>query len=298
MSVQAQDRLGVPAVRSDTAVASGRRRRLRPGGVLVIAILVIAAILWLVPFAWAIATSLKPDAETTETPVSWTASKITFDAYDSILGRGDIFRWYFNSALVSVVVTALTVLLASMAAFAFSRVAFRGKGTLFFFVAAGLIVPFQALIVPLFEEMDTFGLVDTYWAIILPQVASPIAVLVFKRFFDGIPRELEESALVDGASTWRIYWQIWMPLARPATAAVAIFTFVVTWNNFIWPFVVTTARSLQTIPVGLSTVNSFYGAQYAQVMALAIMGALPLLIAFLLFQRQIVQGISNTGLKG
>jgi multiple sugar transport system permease protein len=123
-------------------------------------------------------------------------------------------------------------------------------------------------------------------------------VLVYKRFFDGIPNELEDSALVDGASPWTIYWRIWMPLARPATAAVGIFTFVLSWNNFIWPFVVTTARSLQTIPVGLSTVNSFYGAQYAQVMALAILGALPLLIAFLFFQRQIVQGISNTGLKG
>ncbi|HWT22720.1 MAG TPA: carbohydrate ABC transporter permease [Solirubrobacteraceae bacterium] len=298
MTVQA-DQVGTPAAARPTAASAGRRRgRLRPGGALVIAVLVIAAIVWLIPFAWAIATSLKPDEETTATPVSWTASTVTFDAYDSILGRGDIFRWYFNSALVSVVVTGLTVLLGSMAAFAFSRIRFRGREVLYFLIAAGLIVPFQALIVPLFEEMDTLGLVDTYWAIILPQVASPIAVLVFKRFFDGIPRELEESALVDGASAWRIYWQIWMPLARPATAAVAIFTFVITWNNFIWPFVVTTARSLQTIPVGLSTVNSFYGAQYAQIMALAILGALPLLIAFLLFQKQIVQGISNTGLKG
>jgi multiple sugar transport system permease protein len=298
VSVQAEERLQAPAVRRDVAVASGRRRRLRPGGALVIAILVIAAILWLIPFAWAIATSLKPDAETTKTPVSWTASQVTFDAYGSILDRGDIFRWYFNSALVSVVVTALTVLLGSMAAFAFSRVAFRGKGALFFLIAAGLIVPFQALIVPLFEEMDTLGLVDTYWAIILPQIASPIAVLVFKRFFDGIPRELEESALVDGASMWRIYWLIWMPLSRATIAAVGIFTFVISWNNFIWPFVVTSAGSLFTIPVGLANVQTSYGALYAQQMALAVLGALPLLLAFMLFQRQIVQGIANTGLKG
>jgi multiple sugar transport system permease protein len=263
-----------------------------------ILLLTLASILWLVPLLWAIGTSLKPDAETTKTPVSWTASTINLDAYGKILDRGDILRWYFNSTLTSLMVTALTVLLASMAAFAFSRVGFRGRRPLYLLIAAGLIVPFQALIVPLFKEMDTLGLVDTYWAIILPQIASPIAVLVYKRFFDGIPRELEESALVDGAGTWRIYWQIWMPLARPATAAVAIFTFVVSWNNFLWPFVVTTARSLQTIPVGLSTVNSFYGAQYAQVMALAIMGSLPLLVAFLLFQRQIIQGISNTGIKG
>jgi multiple sugar transport system permease protein len=282
----------------DAAVAAGRRRRFRPGGALVIGVLVIASIIWLIPFLWAIATSLKPDPETTKVPVSWTGSTETLDAYRKIFDRGDILRWYFNSAVVSVVTTAATILLASMAAFAFSRVRFRGRNAMFALVAAGLIVPFQALIVPLFEEMDSFGLVDTYWAIILPQIASPIAVLVYKRFFDGIPTELEESALVDGASPWTIYWRIWMPLARPATAAVGIFTFVLSWNNFIWPFVVTTARSLQTIPVGLSTVNSFYGAQYAQVMALAILGALPLLIAFLAFQRQIVQGISNTGLKG
>ena len=294
MTAQAQT---VGARGTTRAQAASRRPRGR-GTVLIWVVLGLAAIIWLIPFAWAIATSLKPDPETTATPVSWTASTVTLDAYRKIFARGDILRWYFNSALVSIVVTALTVLMSSMAAFAFSRVRFRGREILFFLVAAGLIVPFQALIVPLFEEMDTLGLVDTYWAIILPQVASPIAVLVFKRFFDGIPHELEESARVDGASPWRIYWQIWMPLARPATAAVAIFTFVVTWNNFIWPFVVTTARSLQTIPVGLSTVNSFYGAQYAQVMALAILGALPLLVAFLLFQRQIVQGISNTGLKG
>ena len=121
---------------------------------------------------------------------------------------------------------------------------------------------------------------------------------MFKRAFDAIPRELEESALVDGASMWRIYWLIWMPLSRATIAAVGIFTFVLSWNNFIWPFVVTSAGSLFTIPVGLANVQTSYGALYAQQMALAVLGALPLLVAFVLFQRQIVQGIANTGLKG
>ena len=141
-------------------------------------------------------------------------------------------------------------------------------------------------------------MVDTYWGMILPQIAAPIGVLVFKRFFDGIPGELAESARLDGAGTWRIYWQIWMPLAKPAIAAVGIFTFVTSWNNFLWPFIITSAGALQTIPVGLATVQSFYGAQYAQVMALSLLGALPLFITFVLFQRQIVEGISSTGLKG
>ena len=263
-----------------------------------LALLIAAGLLWLLPFVWALVTSFKPDADTTAVPVQLTGSEVTLDAYRTVLETGDVWIWYFNSLLISVVVTAATVLLGSMAAFAFSRVGFRGRNAMLFLVAAGLIVPFQALIVPLFEQADALGLVDTYWGVILPQIASPIAVLVFKRFFDGLPRELEEAAVIDGASTWRIYWSIWMPLSRPAIAAVAIFTFVGAWNNFLWPFVVTTAKALQTIPVGLATVQTFYGAQYAQVMALAILGALPLLVAFLFFQRQIVEGISNTGLKG
>ncbi len=273
-------------------------RRPSAGSIAAFVIATLLAILWLVPLAWALATSLKPDAETTVTPVSWLGSTITLDAYTAVFQSGSVWRWYFNSVLVSSVVTILTILFASMAAFAFSRVKFKGREVTYFLIAAGLIVPFQALIVPLFEELNTFGMVDTYWGMILPQVAAPIAVLVFKRFFDGIPKDLEESARLDGASTWRIYWGIWMPLAKPAIAAVGIFTFVTSWNNFLWPFIITSAGALQTIPVGLATVQSFYGAQYAQVMALSLLGAAPLFIAFVLFQRQIVEGISSTGLKG
>jgi multiple sugar transport system permease protein len=261
-------------------------------------VLGVAVVIWLAPFAWALATSFKPDSETTVAPVSWFATKETLDAYRTVFGNGQITRWWFNSLVTSTVITAGTILFASMAAFAFSRIRYRGAGVLQWLVLAGLIVPFQALIVPLFQEMKSFGLADNYLGIILPQIAAPIAVLVFKRAFDAIPADLEESALIDGASPWRIYWQIWMPLSRATIAAVGIFTFVLAWNNFIWPFVITSERDLMTVPVGLATVNAGYGALYAQQMALAILGALPLLVAFLLFQRQIVQGIANTGIKG
>jgi multiple sugar transport system permease protein len=265
---------------------------------LLYAVLAALAIIWVVPLAWAVATSLKPDAETTLAPVSWRGSEATLDAYRVALEQGDILRWYFNSVVATSVITAGTIVTASLAAFAFSRMRFGGRDLLQWMILAGLVIPFQVLIVPLFTQMQSFGLADTYWGIILPQIASPIAVLVFKRAFDAIPRELEESALVDGASMWRIYWLIWMPLSRATIAAVGIFTFVISWNNFIWPFVVTSAGSLFTIPVGLANVQTSYGALYAQQMALAVLGALPLLLAFVLFQRQIVQGIANTGLKG
>jgi multiple sugar transport system permease protein len=276
-------------------VEDTRRGWLRP---LLYAFLGALSIVWLVPLAWAVATSLKPDAETTIAPVSWRGSETTLDAYRVALEQGDILRWYFNSLICTTVITLGTIVTASLAAFAFSRMRFRGRDLLQWLILAGLIVPFQALIVPLFTQVESFGLADTYWGIILPQIASPIAVLVFKRAFDALPRELEESALVDGASMWRIYWWIWMPLSRATIAAVGIFTFVLSWNTFIWPFVVTSAGSLFTIPVGLANVQTSYGALYAQQMALAVLGALPLLIAFVLFQRQIVQGIANTGLKG
>jgi len=279
-------------------IVGAPRSRRSVGQWLIYAFLIVISLIWLVPFAWALATSLKPDVQTTVAPVSWRSTKETLQAYSTVFGNGQILRWWFNSVLTASLITCGTIFTASLAAFAFSRIRFRGSDALQWLVLAGLIIPFQALIVPLFQEIDSFGLADSYWGIILPQIAAPIAVLIFKRSFDSLPGELEESALIDGASPWRIYWQIWMPLSRATIAAVGIFTFVLSWNNFIWPFVSTSSADLMTIPVGLATVNAGYGALYAQQMALAILGALPLLVAFLLFQRQIIQGIANTGLKG
>ena len=272
--------------------------RSRVGSGLAFGVLLVLAVIWLVPLAWAVDTALKPESETIVIPVSWIPSHFTLDAFKQVLDAGNILRWYFNSALTSVIITAVVVLLASLAAYSFSRVPFRGRGVLFWVVLAGIMIPPQILIVPLFTEMNTLGFVNTYQGIILPQIASPIAVFIFKQFFDGIPHELEDAALVDGASRFRIYWQIYLPLSRPAMAAVAIFTFVISWNYWLWPFIVLTGTNMMTIPVGLATVQSAYGIHNAQIMASAVLGGLPLLIVFLFFQRQIVEGIAGTGLKG
>jgi multiple sugar transport system permease protein len=277
---------------------TGSRWRSAIASGLAFGVLLVLAIIWLVPLAWAVDTALKPESETIAIPVSWVSSNFTLDAFRQVLDAGNILRWYFNSALTSVIITVVVVLLASLAAYAFSRVPFRGRGVLFWVVLAGIMVPPQILIVPLFTEMNTFGFINTYQGIILPQIASPIAVFIFKQFFDGLPHELEDAALVDGASRFRIYWQIFLPLSRPAMAAVAIFTFVISWNYWLWPFIALTGTNMMTIPVGLATVQSAYGIHNAQIMASAVLGGLPLLIVFLFFQRQIVQGIAGTGLKG
>jgi multiple sugar transport system permease protein len=277
---------------------TGRKARWTPGRIVMLVAAAVLAVAWVLPLAWAVATSLKPEGETTRTPLQWIGSTLTLDAYRQVWAAGDLGRWMFNTAYISVMTTLLTVVLCSMAAYGFARTDFRGRKVLYGIVLAGIMVPPQVLMAPLFAEMLQLGLVDTYWGVILPQVAVPAMVFILVKFFEGVPRELEEAAFVDGAGRWRVFWTIVMPLSRPVLAAVAIFTFISTWNNFLWPFLVTTDPNGMTLPVGLVNVQTSYGLRYAQMMASVVIAGLPLLIVFVLFQRQIVKGVAHTGLAG
>ena len=261
-----------------------------------VGVLIAFAILWLIPLLWALDTALKPNAETTKT--TWLIQNPTFAAFTRTLQDTDILRWYAASFITATMTAVLTVITASMAAYALSQLHFRYKNAIFWFILAGLMIPGQVLIVPQFREFESVGLLNTFWAVVLPQVPTAVAVFIFKQFFDGLPRDLNEAARVDGAGYWRIYRTIIMPLTRPAVSAVAIFTFVQAWNNLLWPLLVLTNPKLMTIPVGLATVQGQFGIRYADTMASAILGALPLVAVFLLFQRHIVEGIAGTGLKG
>jgi multiple sugar transport system permease protein len=259
-------------------------------------VLLAFALIWLVPLAWALDTSLKPNAETVKT--TWMIDNPTFAAFRNTLQNTDILKWYGASFITSALTALFTIVTASMAAYALSRMRFRFKSAIFWFVLAGIMIPSQVLIVPQFREFSSVNLLNTFWAVILPQVPTAIAVFIFKQFFDGLPKDLEEAARIDGAGSFRIFRTVILPLTRPAVAAVAIFTFVFTWNNLLWPLLVLTNPDLMTIPVGLATVQGSFGIRYADTMASAILGALPLIAVFLLFQRHIVEGIAGTGLKG
>ena len=266
-----------------------------------VALLVLAflAATWLVPFAWAVLTSLKSEADAGASTISLNPPDgLGFDAYRKVLSAGDIPSWAWNSLITSIAITFLTVAVSALAGYAFSRVNFTGRRWLYAAIIGAIIIPPQMLIVPLFRQMLAFDLVDTYWGIILPQTIAPAMVLILKRFFDQIPIELEDAARVDGANRLRVFWSIVLPLSRPILAAVAIFVFIGAWNNFLWPFIVTTDADLMTLPVGLQTVKSAYGLQYAQNMASAILAALPLVVVFLFFQRHIIKGIATTGFGG
>ncbi|WP_033105891.1 carbohydrate ABC transporter permease [Microbacterium profundi] len=294
---------------TETITAPGARRHRRPHlpgqkpfgplRVAAFAVLALLAIGWLLPFLWAIATAFKTETDAASGDPSWIgATGPTVEAFAAILSQGNVYTWAFNSLWTSAAVTLITLAISALAAYAFSRLDFTGRKWLFVVVIASIIVPPQVLIIPLFYQMLTFNMIDTYWGLILPQVVVPAMVFILKKFFDAIPIELEDAARVDGASRFRIFWSIVLPLSRPILASVAIFVFIGAWNNFLWPFLVINDTTLMTLPVGLQTVISAYGVQYAQVMAQAVLAALPLIIVFIIFQKQIVKGVATSGFGG
>ncbi|MGS0562727.1 carbohydrate ABC transporter permease [Microbacterium aurugineum] len=295
------------ATETITTTSSRRPRRPRlpgqnPFGPLRISafvVLLLLAVGWLLPFLWAVATAFKTETDAASGDPGWIgASGPTIEAFTAILSQGNVYVWALNSLLTSVAITVITLAISALAAYAFSRLDFTGRKWLFVAIIASIVVPPQVLIIPLFYEMLAFNLVDTYAGLILPQVVAPAMVFILKRFFDAIPIELEDAARVDGAGRFRIFWSIVLPLSRPIMASVAIFVFISAWNNFLWPFLVINDTTLMTLPVGLQTVISAYGVQYAQVMAQAVLAALPLIVVFIIFQKQIVKGVATSGFGG
>lgn len=255
------------------------------------------ALIWLVPFAWAIITSLRPNDEIAANPTNPWGSSWNLEAYRFAWDSSPLAYWYANSFIISTLSVLFAVVVCSMVAFALVHLDFKGRYLVFGLILAGLMIPTEALVLPQFMEFRALALLGTYWAVILPSVALPVAVFVFHSFIKAIPVALIDAARMDGAGWFRIYAQIVMPMCRPATSAVAILTFITSWNAFLWPLLVLTQTKSQTIPVGLSSLVGGAAIQYAETMASAVLGILPLLVVFLVLQRQIAQGVASTGIK-
>ncbi|MFI6938625.1 carbohydrate ABC transporter permease [Streptomyces sp. NPDC050418] len=261
------------------------------------AVVLALALVWLVPLLWALATSIRPVQEVITDPTSWFTSNPTLDAYTDLFAKGKLPYWYANSFITATLTTVLTVLAGSLAAFALSHTRFRARRAVLVLLLAGIMIPGQVLMIPQFLTLQEAGLLNTYWGVVLPQVPNVVAVFVFKQFFDALPRELLDAAKADGAGWLRTYWQIVMPVSRPVISAVTIFVFVGAWNNFMWPLLVVTDPEMMPLPVGLTSVQDVFGVPYAQLMASCVLGALPLILVFSVFQRRIVEGIAGSGLK-
>ena len=290
--------------RAEAARENARRRDLVLGGgrgprIAAVTVLVVLAGLWLLPMLWGLVTSLKTEADAIALPLSlFPDSGFTLGQYRDLFAAGNVQTWTFNSLLVAVLVTVFTLAVAAPAAFAMSRMDFRGSAALMVITVAAIVVPPQLLIVPLFQQMVSLNLVDTYAAVVLPQLVAPIIVFILKRFFDAVPRELDEAARMDGASYWKLFTSVILPLSRPILAAAAIFVFITAWNNYLWPFIITTDPALMTLPVGIPNILDSYGTFYAAQLAASMIAAAPMVVVFMLFQRQIVSSVATTGLTG
>ncbi len=264
---------------------------------LLYAALIVLALLFVFPVFWLVTSSFKPSADTIANPPLIWPQTWTLDNFTQVFTTVPFGRWIFNTTLVAASVTGVALLFHSMAAYSLARLRFPGRGLLFVAVISTLMITFPVILVPLFLLVKQLGWVNTYWALIIPNIFNASGIFLMRQFYLGIPRELEEAAIIDGASLVRVYYSIILPLARPIIAALSIFFFLANWNFFLWPLVVTTDPNLEVLQVGLATLSGQYNTQWNLILAASLVAALPIVALFTFFQRFIVESVKMSGLK-
>jgi multiple sugar transport system permease protein len=272
--------------------------RVRPAHVILHLFLITGSGLMLLPFLWMLSTSLKEPSEIFTYPPIWIPRRLAWENYAQAIAAMPFGRFYLNSLIVASSVTALQLLTSSLAGFAFARLRFRGRDVLFLLYLATLMIPFQVTMIPNFILVRYLRWYDTYQALILPPSFSAFSTFLMRQYFLSIPLELDEAARVDGASSWRIWWQIVLPLSGPVIAALTIFLFLGAWNDFLWPLVVTNSLEMRTLPVGLSTFQGQYNVQWHLLMAGSVIALVPVLAVYIAGQNWFVQGITLSGMGG
>ena len=284
---------------TDLTVSSNRRSPLAvslPSRVALHAGMILGTAIMVAPFVVMLVVSLLPTKAFMAR--NFGVDQYTFDNYVEIFRTIPFGRYYLNSALVSISVTVLRILISSLAAFAFSRLRFRGRETLFMVYLATLMIPFPVTLIPNFLIIRSLGWYDSYFALIIPGLFDVLSTFLLRQYYRGIPLDLDEAARMDGASSWRIWGQVILPLSGPVMAALAIFAFQGVWNDFLWPLVVTTTDNMRTIPVGLAALVGQYSTAWGLLMAGSVVALLPVLIIYMLGQNWFVKGITLSGMGG
>jgi multiple sugar transport system permease protein len=258
---------------------------------------IILATAWVLPLLWVLLVSFKPEGSGVMDASTWFQPPFNLNNYIYVFTSAPIILWLWNSFIVALITTLFVLILCSLAAFPFSQNRFPGDRILFWLIIAGLMVPGEAVLVPLYILFRDLNLLNSYGSLILPSIAVPFGMILLKQFYDGLPKELFEAAKIDGCGLYRMLFLITIPLSRSAMAALGIFTFLGSWNNFIWPFIAISSPEYMTIPIGIPYFNSGYSQDYTLPMAANVIASVPVLIAFFVFQKQIIKGISFTGIK-
>lgn len=262
------------------------------------------AVVMVVPFYWMLVTSVRePGAAFATASIEWWPERFHWGNYGAAIDRMaadgmSFWRLYGNSLAVAALGTFGQVLTSSMAAYSFARLRYPGRDQLFFGYLATMMIPGSVTLIPVFVIVRALGWVDTYLALIIPGIFSPWGTFMLRQFFLSLPRELEESARIDGATLWQIFTRITLPLAKTAIATLATFTFMGFWGAFMWPLIVTISPSLRTLPIGLTVFMQRYSTDYSQLMATSVMATVPVILLFVFNQRYFVESIRLQGIKG
>lgn len=294
--------MSAEALPNREAIAAARSRGDGPIdmiGLVLTVITILVALGSFFPIYWAIITSIKPDAEVISGSNSLIPNRVVFDSYIHIWNNTNIGIWYINSMVTSLIITALVIVSSAGCAYALSQLDFPGRRLIYVLILACFMVPMQALIVNHFVLMAQFKLLNTWAGIILPQLIVPVVIIVYKQFFDSVPKEFREAAQMDSADHLKILFRIYLPMNWGVTASLAIITFIGAWNSFLWPFLAATGEATMTVPVGITQVKDAYGIVYGKLMASAVVAGLPVAVVYLIFQRRVTQAIMlSAGVKG
>lgn len=268
------------------------------GGLLLTILSIFIAFIFLMPILWAAAVSLQNEGKQISSVFDWFSPPYTLQNYADILFDSAVPTWTSNSLIIAVVATALTVIVTAMAAYALAKIKFRGSKLFFLYFMIGIMVPGEATIVPLFITVNNLNLIDTYAGMILPSIAASMTLAIMVTFFRGLPDELLEAVKIDGGGQAVTFFKIVLPLSKPILATVSIFTFVGSWNNYLWPLLCAMSSSMFTLPIGIPTFIGTYSVDYVKPLTASMAASLPMIILYLIFEKQIVAGITQGAVKG
>lgn len=293
---QTQAQAGIQPVA--VAVIERPRRRLTVFDIIVYILLLVFTFTSLAPFIFSFLSSFKTFGDVLSYPPTVIPNPWTINNYQTILSNGSFVRWLFNSFVFAIGVMVFNVLFSSMAGYALARMRFPGRNILFYMTLGVMLIPLPITMIPKFLTMDSLHLVNTYLALLLPYAAQPFSVFLMIQFLKALPREVEEAAMIDGASRFRTFFQVVLPLVKPALTAVAILSFQGAWNEFTWSLLVLNSPDMYTLPIGLLFFKGAHFTEYNLLLAGSMFNTIPILIVFFIFQRYFIEGVASAGLKG
>jgi multiple sugar transport system permease protein len=293
-SVESADLVAAPAARR-----LARLNQLDIVGLVITLATLVGAIVWAFPLYWGMITTFKHEYEIVRPGVQLWPEHFTIENYVHVLLQTKIGFWYANSLITSAAVTALVVMMAAGAGYAISQLDFPGRRLCWWMILASFMVPITGLIVTHFIVVTQLGMINTLAGVVGPQLIAPVTIIIYKQFFDSVPKDFREAAVIDGANEFQLLFRIYLPMNWGITTALAIITFIGAWNLFLWPFLAISSEDKMNITVGITQVHDAFGVQYGRDLAVAMLAALPVALVYLIFQRQVTQAIMlSAGIKG